>query len=237
MACNGTCTTCKHKYCARKVSLFESFSEEDLGKVVALIERRHFEKGDIIFSEGDVFDRLYIVNGGSMKVFRDNKEGKEQIIYILSEGDFIGDLSLLKKSVFQFSAVALETTDLCTIKKDDFDFLIKNSEMVNTKVLEYAHDRIESLETLVKTLTTKDVETRIAGMLIMMAERFGIRRQRGIEIQLTLTREEMANFLGLTRETVSRKLSAFQSEGLLELLENKTILIKDYEALEAMSEL
>lgn len=237
MSCSGTCISCSHRYCAKKVSLFESFSDEDLERVLGLIQRMHFEKGEAIFSEGDVFDRLYIVNGGSFKVYRHTKDGKEQILYVLADGDFIGDLNLLKKDIFTFNAIALEDTHLCTIKKDDFDLLMKTHPELYTRVLEYAHDRITALETLVQTLTAKDVDTRLAALLLKLADSFGIRKPQGIEIQLPLTREEMASFIGLTRETISRRLSAFQAEGYIELYDNKLVLIKDLDAIQDLSEL
>lgn len=232
---SGSCISCGNLYCAKKVALFESFSDSDLAKVLDLIERIQFQKGEVIFSEGQVFDRLYIVNTGSLKVFRNTKEGKEQILYVLSDGDFLGDLSLLKKETFKFSSVALVDTSLCTIQKDKFDLLMKNYPELYERVLEYAHDRISALEDLVRTLTTKDTDARLAALLIKLADSFGIRKKDGIEIQFPLTREEMASFIGLTRETISRKLSNFQTKGYIEIYENKLILIRDIEAIKNLT--
>jgi len=233
----GTCITCSHKYCARKVSLFEGFSDEMLSRVTALIKRVQLQKGDAIFTEGDPFNKLYIVNGGSIKIFRYNKVGKEQILYILSEGEFIGDINLLKSDTFNFSATALETTHICTISKEDFDALMTDYPELVQAVLESAFDRITSLEQLVQTLTMKDIDTRLAKLLVRLAEDFGVRTRKGIEIPLKLTREEMAGYIGLTRETISRKLSSFQSDGFIELLDNNRVLITDYQNLIDMSEL
>lgn len=233
---NGSCLICKHRYCAKKVALFSGFADADLAKVLALIQRRSYDKGDVIFREGDLCDRLLIVNGGSMKVFQVSKEGKEQILYILSEGDFIGDLNLLKKDVYRLNATALEETHLCTISKDDFDTLLASYPALYLQVMAYAHDRIKDLENLVQTLTTKDVESRLAVLLNRLALSFGVEKEKGIEIQLSLTREEMANFVGLTRETVSRKLSGMQADGLIELNDNHMILIKDMRAIKLLAE-
>ncbi|MBB6622163.1 Crp/Fnr family transcriptional regulator [Clostridium gasigenes] len=224
--CNNCCP-CNHKYCAKKVSLFASLSDNDLNKVVNLITKKSFEKGDIIFSEGELFDKLFIINNGSIKIYTYTKDGKEQILYILKEGEFLGDLNLLKNDIFKFNAMALESTNMCIIHKDDFDILIKTNPEISIKILEYAHDRIASLENLVQTLTTKDVEVRLASLLINLSSTFGIKTDIGIEITLPLTREDMANFIGVTRETVSRKLSYFQSQNIIEIFENKIILIKD----------
>lgn len=233
--CNSCCT-CNHKYCAKKVSLFSSLSDKDLNKVVSLVTQKSFDKGDAIFSEGEIFDKLFIINSGSMKVYKYSKDGKEQILYILKEGEFLGDLNLLKKDTFKFSATALEATNICIIHKNDFDVLMNNNPNISIKVLEYAHDRITSLENLVQTLTTKDVEVRLATLLLNLSKTFGVKTAKGIEITLSLTREDMANFIGVTRETISRKLSLFQNENIIEIFDNKLILIKDMEALIGLSE-
>lgn len=233
--CNGCCT-CNHKYCAKKVSLFSSLSDKDLNKVVSLVTQRSFDKGDTIFSEGEIFDKLFIINSGSMKVYKYTKDGKEQILYILKEGEFLGDLNLLKKDTFSFSATALENINICIIHKDDFDTLMNSNPNISIKVLEYAHDRITSLENLVQTLTTKDVEVRLATLLLNLSKTFGVKTTKGIEITLSLTREDMANFIGVTRETISRKLSHFQNENIIEIFDNKLILIKDMNALKELNE-
>lgn len=230
---NNYCS-CNHKYCAKKVSLFSSLSDNDLNKVTNLITKKAFEKGEIIFSEGDPFDKLFIINNGSIKIYTSSKDGKEQILYILKSGEFLGDLNLLKNDIFKFNAMALEYTNMCIIHKDDFDILIKTNPEISIKILEYAHDRIASLENLVQTLTTKDVDVRLASLLINLSETFGIKSDIGIEITLPLTREEMANFIGVTRETVSRKLSYFQSQNIIEIFENKIILIKDITTLKEL---
>lgn len=231
------CCSCKHKYCARKVSLFSSLSKEDLEMVINLITKKSFDKSTTIFSEGEIFDKLFIINHGSIKVYKYTKDGKEQILYILKEGDFLGDLNLLKKDTFKFSAAALEPTKMCIIHKDDFDALIKTNPNISIKVLEYAHDRITSLENLIQTLTTKDVEVRLASLLLNLSKAFGVNTSKGIEIILPLTREDMANFIGVTRETISRKLSYFQSENIIEIFENRLIIIKDINTLNQLSEI
>jgi CRP-like cAMP-binding protein len=237
MNLSNDCCSCNHKYCAKKVSLFSSLSDKDLNNVVSLVTKQSFQKGDIVFSEGEIFDKLYIINSGSIKIYKYTKDGKEQILYILKEGEFLGDLSLLKRATFKFYATALEFTDICIIHKDDFDTLIKTNPDISIKVLEYAHDRISSLENLVQTLTTKDVEVRLASLLLNLSTTFGTKTNKGIEITLPLTREDMANFIGVTRETISRKLSYLQSQNIIEIFENKIIIIIDVTRLKELNQI
>jgi CRP/FNR family transcriptional regulator, anaerobic regulatory protein len=229
------CEACTGKYCARKAPIFSILENEQLEEVMSSIIRRKYKKGQIVFFEGDVSDKFYIINGGKIKIFKYTKEGKEQILYILSEGDFIGYLSLLKKGKFDFNAEALEDVNVCMLTKDDFDKIVKKTPEISLKILENLHDRLISLENLVQTLSTKDIEARIAGILKNFAKEFGREEAEGIVIEMPLSREEMANYIGVTRETMSRKLSSMEDDGLIELIGNKKIVIKDLQLLEELA--
>lgn len=237
--CGSGCCACSHQYCAKKVSIFASLSDEELTQITSLVEQKHFNKGDLIFSQGQPFSKLYIINTGSMKVFKYNRDGKEQILYVLNEGEFLGDLSLLKKGILPFSAVALEDITLCTIHKNDFDHIIKTNPTISLKVLEYAHDRILELENLIQTVTTKDMETRLASLLLNLSKTFGEPDHKDpdqVYLHLTMNREDMANFIGVTRETISRKLSYFQSQNIIEVIGNRAILIKSMGTLKDLAQ-
>lgn len=226
-----TCETCTGKYCATKAPIFSMLDKEQIGEVTSLIVRRKYKKGQIIFFEGDVSDKFYIINKGKIKIYKYTKEGKEQILYILSEGDFMGYLSLLKKSTFEFNAEALEDVGVCILTKDNFDTILKKTPEISLKILENLHDRIVSLEDLVQRLSTKDIEARIAGILVSFAKDFGEMQGNEIMIDLPLSREEMANYIGVTRETISRKLTSMQDDGIIQLIGNKKMVIKDLEYL------
>lgn len=225
--CGKDCIKCKGKYCVSKVYIFSTLQPEAFKKISDIIITRKYRKGQVIFFEGDIEDKLYIVNQGKIKIYKYNREGREQILYILSEGEFIGDMSLLKKGNFQFNAEALEDTLICTIAKDDFDQIVTKNPEITLKILEVLHDRLISLENLIQNLSTKDVEIRIASMLLSFAKDFGVEGEDGIVINLPLNREEMANYVGVTRETISRKLTSLQEENVIELVGNKKLIIKD----------
>jgi len=230
-----SCATCTGKYCAKKAPIFRTLENEQLGEIMSLILRRRYKKGQMLFFEGDVSDKFYIINHGKIKVFKYTKEGKEQILYVLSEGDFIGDLSLLKKGKFDFNAEALEDVSACILTKDDFDKIVKKVPEISLRILENIHDRLVSLENLVQTLSTKDIEARIAGLLLRFGSEYGIALGKTVEIDMPLSREEMANYIGITRETMSRKLSLMEEEGMIELVGNKKIIIKDTEMLQDLT--
>lgn len=231
------CSQCGHDVCARKVSLFNSLSSEELKDVLDLIHRKFVRKGNPVANEGDLSDSLIIVNRGSLKIHSESRDGKEQILYILMEGDFIGDLNLLKVGTYTFSITALEDTHLCTIQKSDFDKLIHRNTDIGLKMLAYAHDRISGLESLIQTLTLKDADARLAAFILGIAEKSPGTDKELPEITLPLSREEIASAIGLTRETVSRKLSQLSSDGVITILENRKIRISNMKALRIRGEL
>lgn len=229
------CKKCKGRYCAGKTSIFSILEEPQLKEITDKITRKTYKKGEMIFFEGDVSDKLYVINHGKVKVFKYTKDGKEQILYITSDGDFIGDLSLLKKDEFKFNAEALEDVSMCQLTKYDFDSIVMENPEIALKILEVLYERIHKLEDLIQNLSTKDIETRISGLLLGFIKDFGEPENNTIRLELPLTREDMANYIGVTRETISRKLNSMQEEGILELLGNRTIIIKDLEYLEEIS--
>lgn len=226
-SCGKDCFQCTDKYCVSKVYIFSNLQPESFKKISDIIDTRKYRKGQVIFFEGDIEDKLYIINQGRIKIYKYNREGREQILYILSEGEFMGDKSLLKKGRFQFNAEALEETIICTITKDDFDTIVTKNTEITLKILEVLHDRLMNLENLIQNLGTKDIEVRIASVLLSFARDFGVECGKGILIDLPLNREEMANYIGVTRETISRKLTSLQDENVIELVGNKKLIIKN----------
>lgn len=230
-SCGGQCMNCQHKMCAKKVPIFSNLESKQLERITDAITRRKYKKGEVIFLQGSVLDGLYIINSGKIKIFKYTKEGKEQILYILSDGDFFGELSLLKAEEVGFNAEAMEDVNICMVQKKDFDKILALNPEISVKILDVIGGRLSKLETLVQSLGTKDIEARIAQMLLELSEEFGVRKRDSIEMEIPLTREDMANFIGVTRETISRKLSHLQDEGIIDLIGNKKIIILDIESL------
>ncbi|MBU5677103.1 Crp/Fnr family transcriptional regulator [Alkaliphilus sp. MSJ-5] len=230
-SCSVHCMNCQHKMCAKKVPIFSNLESKQLEMITGVIIRKKYRKGEVIFLQGSLLDGLYIINNGKIKIFKYTKEGKEQILYILSDGDFFGELSLLKAEEVSFNAEAIEDVNICMIQKKDFDKILALNPEISVKILNVIGGRLSKLETLVQSLGTKDVEARIAQMLLDLAEEFGVQKKNSIEMEIPLTREDMANFIGVTRETISRKLSLLQNEGIIDLIGNRKIIIFNIEDL------
>lgn len=226
------CATCGHSLCAKKVSLFSNLDEIQLQDVIDLIERKHYKKGEVVMRVGDDFNRLYIVNKGALKASSYQEDGKEQILYLLNDGDCIGELSLLKSEPAVYDLIAVKESFLCTITKTKFDDYLKSNPDILFAIMTSAHDKISSLEKLVGAIASNDADIRLKFLLKQLIHQSTQKSSKGTIIKLQLTREDMANFVGVTRETISRKLSQLAQDDILELLDNKQILIKDLQYFE-----
>ena len=226
------CNKCRTELCASKVPIFTNLSTEELIKIIKMTGDKSFSKGDSVFFEGMKANTLYIINKGKIKIFKYTKDGKEQILNILSEGDFFGELNLLKKSKeYHFNAEAIQSTKLCTLTKSKMKNIILDNPKISLKMMEVLGERLEKLETLAQNLATNDIEVRVAYLLLELKDEYGYQVKQGIEMKIPLTREEMSNYTGVARETISRKLAAFAEQGIIKLVGNSKIIILDEEQL------
>ena len=218
--------------CTKKVPIFWSLSDEEILKIANMTKHMEYKKGKMLLHEGEQSDTLFIINSGKVKVSKYTVDGKEQILYILTSGDFFGELHLFNQDeVNNFSVSAIEDTKICLLTKDDMDFIMEENSEIALKLLKAVTKRLAHTENLAQNLATKDPEVRIAHMLLEFSQKFGIKKNEGILIELPITREEVASYVGVTRETISRKFSKFENLGLITLSGNKQLFIKNQVAL------
>lgn len=215
--------------------MLSGLDESEIDKISAGVSSRTFKKGEVVFSQGEKANKLYIVCTGKIKIFKNLMEGKEQILYILSGGDFIGAFNLLKEDQFDFSAVALETTEISMLEKSAFDKVMISNPEITLKIFEKAYERIIKAESLVERLSSSNPDAKVIGLLLDLASDFGTPTgDGGMILELTISREEMGSYAGIARETMSRKLQMFDEMGLIKLMGTKKILIKDMSQLKSM---
>lgn len=226
------CSRCKNNLCARKVGIFSNLTDNELIDIILMTGSKEFDKDENIFLEGDRSDTLYIINEGKIKLYKNTRSGKEQILHILSEGEFFGELNLVKAGEYHFNARAITPVKLCTLTNEDMRNIVLSRPEIGLKVLEVVGDRLSRLEGMVQTLATNDAEARLASLLVQLSEENGKRTSQGIEIRLPITREDMSNMTGVARETISRKLKRLEEQGIIKLVGSRKIIILNEEELQ-----
>lgn len=217
----------------RGLPLLNDVADEDVDQVLREVILSDIKAGEHIFQTGDPPDFMYLIYEGQMKIFVNTMDGEEQIFYIYTPGDFVGGLNLLVQTPYRYIGQALTDCKVVVIPKATFDKYFFDSPVVLRSVLAKSFERIRWAESLIQRLATSNASMKTAGLLLKLVNRIGVETEEGIRLELSMNREELGNYSGLRRETITRKLGEFRELGYIELVGNKVIIVKDLEALES----
>ena len=213
--------------CIEIVPIFSNLTYDEMMEIAAITTDKTFEKGEMIYTAGDKGEKLYVIHKGRVKISRISSNGKEQVIRVIGPGEFMGELSLFNPIAMTDNGEALEKSTMCIIEGAKLKELIKKYPIIAIKVMEELSQRLEKAENLIEDINLHSVETRIAQELIKMAD-------ERHEVILNMTKGDFASQMGMSQETLSRKLSHFQEMGLITQIGNKRIVLLNIEGLEEM---
>lgn len=215
------------KSCISLVPIFNHLEDGQMAEIMKTIKSVHYRKGEIIYKAGDQSDSLYIVSSGKIRIYRLSESGKEQLVRILNPGDFTGELAIFSKSVHESYAEAMKNTDVCMITRSDLQEFLVRYPTISLKILSEFSKRLEESEKQTTRVSTEKVETRIALFLVECLDEQG----GTMELELPMSKKDMASYLGTTPETLSRKLTELEDMGYINQLTNKKIKILELDEL------
>lgn len=199
-----------------EVPMFSCLTQEDLNGLAALLQRRDYEKGEIIFHEGDVGTALYVVRKGEVLIRLSHEDGKEVVLSHLTRGDVFGELALLDGDPRSADAVAREPTQLLVLSRADFQRFIADKPKLVMNLLTGMSRLVRHVTQLVHDAAFLDVRARLARVLLELADSQGQQSpDGGVAITSKLTQAELANLVGVTRESVNKWLRFYEKQGLL----------------------
>lgn len=231
--CALNCERCLKKLCARGIPVFAGLEYSQLERIAGLTEHRAYAKGDVVVEENSRPGFVAIVSGGGMKAYKHTPDGREQILYVFSEGDFFGEQSLLFDKPSAYRVAALQPSELCILRKEAFRSLLLDHPDIGMKVIEELGWRLEHLENAVQNMGVRNLEARICTGLLELAGKYGETVPEGVLVHMPLSREGFANYIGIARETASRKLGQLEDGRVIKPAGGRAILICDVHALEA----
>nr|WP_297349240.1 fumarate/nitrate reduction transcriptional regulator Fnr [uncultured Glaciecola sp.] len=217
------CQSCSFSHLCLPVSL----NKAELESLDDIIERkRPLHKTDKLVSYGDKFHSLYAVRSGSFKSYISDKEGVEQIIGFHFPGDIIG-FDALKDNKHASYTQALETAMVCEVPYDTLDQMSIKFPKLRQQIMRFMSAEIKHDHDLMMLLSKRSAAERLLHFLIDLSQRFEERGFSAKQFNLSMTRNEIGNYLGLTVETISRLLTRFQKEELIKV-DGKLISIVDF---------
>ncbi len=216
-------------------ALFTGLNARQLDAFKDVVVISSHRKREVIFMEGDECTGLYIIRTGRVKILRSSSQGKEQIIKILNPGDLLGFEVFYDGKVYKNTAVAMEECELCYVDKNMFFQILEKEPSVAKKLilamgeeLNHAYERIGNLGLL-------NAREKLAHLLFTLANEYGVKADGGVKLNLTLSRLEIAELLGITQETSIRLLKSFKEDGILDI-RRKEIIIKSLGKLKQLGE-
>lgn len=221
------CQLHSHKSCVSLVPIFNHLEPQQMDEIMAAARSFSYKKGELIYQAGEPSDSLYIVSNGKIRIYRLAESGKEQLLRILTPGEFTGEHALFTEGYHENFAQAMVDTQVCLIKRSDLQALLMKYPAISLKILAEFSRRLEQSEKQTARLATEKVETRLA---LFLAECLDSNIEE-IEITLPMSKKDLASYLGTTPETISRKLTDFESAGLIKQKPRKKIEILDLDGL------
>ena len=209
----------------RRYPLFAKLPDAELLQLVERARARGYKRGEALFRKDDPGTHLYVVLDGAVKIALPGEFGPEALVAIMRTGDFFGELALFDGSPRSASATALEDTRAALLARDDFLSFLEAHPAAVRVVLDALAKTIRRLSDRVEDLIFLDVPSRVAKYLLDLAQQDGAN-----QLELTLTQDELAAFIGASRVSVNRVLGDLERRGIVEI-RRRHIVILDRERL------
>jgi CRP/FNR family transcriptional regulator, anaerobic regulatory protein len=200
-----------------------------------LFQHMQFRTGQRIHTIGQPFDMLYVVNSGFLKSVRIDELGNEQILSFPMKGDLLG-VDGIHGRRYESEVVALTDCDVILVPFKKFTALGRAHPDLEASIFSVMSRELIREQTMVTMLGSLSAEARVARFLVNLSERFTELGYSGKQFNLRMTRHEIGSYLGLTLETISRTMSAFNEMGLV-AVDQRSIEIKDFNTLKTLRRL
>ncbi len=216
----------------RAITVCNAIAEVDLARLATSAVVTEVPAGQCFVDEGEPADAFFVVTAGTAKLFKLLPDGRRQIIRFVGPGQF---LALAISDTYVFSAEAIEPVRYCRFHRTKLRALMDDSPLMEERLLEVASDELAAAQEQMLLLGRKTARERLASFLLMQSRQglpCGRSRKR---FKLPITHRDIADYIGLTMETVSRTFTRLCAEGLIDMESHSRMVIRDPSGLEALA--
>lgn len=214
-----------------RIPLFEGLPPDQLKDLAGIALEKSFERGRVVFSEGQSAHGFFIVTSGKVKIFKISPDGKEQILHLFGPGEPFGEVPVFEGRPFPAHAVALADSRFIFFPRNAFVELIKNNPSLALNMLAVLSRRLRRFTVLVDDLSLKEVPGRLAAHLLYLSNQ----QQDKDDIELEMPKGQLAGLLGTIPETLSRILAKMSKQELI-AIDGRFIKIMDRQGLIDLAE-
>ena len=199
--------------------IFSGLSSDELAELSKVTAVRSFESGEFVFWEGDAPDWFYVVAEGRIKVVKYSSSGKEFIVAFFGRGEMFGEVAVFESRPYPASAQAATDAKVLGIKKEDFLSFLSDRPQVAVRIINVLGGRLRDAQGRLSDFAGERVEQRLARTLLMLSSKLGS--------VLPFTRQEIADMVGTTTETVIRVMSRLRDGGIIRSARGKIIILDE----------
>ena len=203
----------KHNCDLKSCSFCKSCLQEWLPAIEANRESYHFNKGELLFTEGDKVKGIYFINSGKVKVHKKWDAEKELIVRFAGKGDIVGHRGIGIDIYYPVSGTALEPVTACFIELSFFLTSLKVNHDLTFQLMMFFASELQESEKKMQHMTHMPVKGRVAHALLKLKDKYGITEEGYVDI--TITKQDIASFAGTTYETVFRIMNELAAENLI----------------------
>lgn len=211
----------------RHIPLFEELPPADLAAINKVTIERRYKKNMIVFMEGEPGEGFHYIKSGKVKIAQMAQDGREHIINILGPGEVFAEVLLFNRGSYPATAVAIEDSVIGIIKNSDLENVVTENSRIALHIIRVMSKKLIHAQMKIRTLALSDTFSRTAQVLMRLAKQYGQPAAGGIQIEIDMTRQELANLVGTTRETVSRVLSSMKKDKVIDLAEHNIIILDE----------
>lgn len=203
------------KWDFKSQSILSQLPELDASLLINVQNEATYKANEVIFREGMLPSGIFYIKEGKVKKYKAVEGSGEHIIYVAKAGEFIGYHAILSEERYPDSAATLEDSVLVFIPKEEFLTVLERSPLLMARLLKLLSHEFTVMANGLALFAKRSVRERLALQLVVLREKYKVGFPAGVPIQINLSREDLANLVGTTREGVVRILSEFKEEGIV----------------------
>lgn len=226
---SNPCAACS----VRELALCSVLEPDELKRLSGMMTQLQVGPQQTVFYEGDTAEHFFNVTEGTIRLYKLLPDGRRQITGFLFPGDFLG---LAVNDAYAYSAETVDDVFLCRFPRKKLEALMQEIPRLEKRLLGMASNELLQAQDQMLLLGRKTAQEKIASFLLMLSKRAVKRGQPESPIDLPMGRNDIADFLGLTTETVSRTFTQLKTSGAIRLLENSRIQLSDTSRLTELAE-
>ncbi|OSY88001.1 Crp/Fnr family transcriptional regulator [Tenacibaculum holothuriorum] len=216
----------------RQFNSLKELTKDELVRISACKTSKIIKKGEVLFEEGQHINGVFCVKDGICKVSKMSDNGREQIVHLIRKGDLLGERSLINNEVANLKATAVNDMEVCFIPRDEIVNDLQKNHNFTMDILKNMALSLKNADNVIVDMAQKTVKQRLAATLLYLDSKFNKTENGAIDV--TLTREDIANIIGTATESAIRLLSEFKKKKLI-ALKGKQIFVLDTQQLQDIS--